>query len=94
MELDGDRWCLGLVRTSGRDFRSEVNVELDGDRRCLGLVEPILCTFYLTMARVDFLTSRNPKEMRMDKAHNGDNIAVICLDIISLYVLTPGRYSY
>lgn len=50
MELNGDRWCLGLVRTSGRDFRSEnrvgVNVELDGDRRCLGLVELTLCQFY------------------------------------------------
>ena len=54
----------------------------------------VLLMQILTMARADFLTSRNPKEMRMDKAHNGDSIAVICLDIISLYILTPGRYSY
>lgn len=54
----------------------------------------VLLMQILTMARADFLISRNPKEMRMDKAHNGDNIAVICLDILSLYILTPGRYSY
>lgn len=54
----------------------------------------VLLMQILTMARADFLISRNSKEMRMDKAHNGDNIAVICLDILSLYILTPGRYSY